>query len=366
MTRAWRAGVLIAFFAALLGAPSAVLAVPPNRLSAATVSPTSGSPNTILTFAVRYSSATGTASGTVTVTVAGRTLAMSRVSGTSSDGVYVVSATLPAGTWPTTFNAYPAGGHQPQLAGPQIRITAFSTPQPTTSATTAAGKVGDAPASPESMPISNEAAPTSAAQPVPTAGAVAVPTDTTTQAVRASTVSAPDGAVAPSDGPLKPAAATSSAAAAPANDPPGGAGAEPPNTAASPSSASEASVAPGSIGPSIDDDSPWPALALGIFGMAALAITGIAWLLLGRRRREQDDGMVTVGAMRRDGPTAVTTDQLLGRAARRSRLDPSDDPIVAAMGLKPRRGSTPRFQAGQVNRGPGERPVNEPRKRRRS
>lgn len=118
-------------------------------------------------------------------------------------------------------------------------------------------------------------------------------------------------------------------------------------------------------------------LGLAICGAATLGILAIAWILLGRRRR--GDGRQRLagndalrrGAVPRGGTRheterggAPTTKQLLGRSARRSRLDPSDDPIIAAMGLSPLADTMPRYCAGQVNPGQGEQPLTKAKRRR--
>ncbi|HET8571483.1 MAG TPA: hypothetical protein VFN14_06310 [Candidatus Limnocylindria bacterium] len=99
-----------------------------------------------------------------------------------------------------------------------------------------------------------------------------------------------------------------------------------------------------------------------MFGVAALAITGIAWLLVIDRRRHDDEDPLTVraGSFGRRGQRsaggASLADTIAERAVRRSRLDPSDDPIVAAMGLPRLPDKRRRLENGRVSSGPGERP----------
>lgn len=128
------------------------------------------------------------------------------------------------------------------------------------------------------------------------------------------------------------------------------------------SSSAGAVVAPGSTerdrsGPPLPlVDASWSMLALGAFGVAAIAITGISWFGFGRRRGEDDEDQVLDAAGR---PS-------VGRAVRRSRLEPSDDPILAAMNLPAHDDTAPRIRAGQVNIGPGERSIATRRGRPRS
>lgn len=373
MTRAWRAGILIAFFAALLGAPCAVLAAPPNQLSAATVSPTSGSTITMFTFGVRYTSSTE-AAGAVTVSVAGVTLPMPRVSGSATDGTYRVSSLLPAGSWVPTFEAYPLKGPHPTITGPQIHVGALAPSSP--SLLPSPSLVDADPAGPATAaPADDPATPTGVAEPQPTTPASASSPPDEAPGSSGEPAAATQGQVEPTAGPAKAAPGGGGAApAAPVAPAPGTTASGSPDSAASPSSGTRRSPEPGQAAPPlIGSDSAWTALALGVFGVATLGILAIAWMLLGRRRRGGDNRPpLAAGAVPRGGtkersgtPDTPTTEQLLGRAARRSRLDPSDDPIVAAMGLPQRADATPRYAAGQVSRGPGERPMTGVKRRRR-
>lgn len=357
MKRLARTGVLIAFFAALLGAPSTVLAAPPNALSAAAVSPTSGSTSTLFVFSVRYVSSGGNPARGVSVSVAGRTLAMSRVSGTSTNGTFRASATLPAGRWGTTFTAQPAQGPQPSLAGPTLAAAAPATPAPTPYS---APLPKTAPGSPTLVPAENTArspAPETKSQPSSEpaiANAAPEPSDVPQPAgAPYPVVATPSAEKASGSWPSAlPAPAAADATATPAA----------PATVASPQG-SRSSAAPASTGPLLPgSQSPWSLLAIVVFGVAALAITGIAWLLVIDRRRHDDEDPLTVraGSFGRRGQRsaggASLADTIAERAVRRSRLDPSDDPIVAAMGLPRPSDKRRRFDAGQVSSGPGERP----------
>ncbi|HEX5396431.1 MAG TPA: hypothetical protein VFX74_04985 [Candidatus Limnocylindria bacterium] len=368
MTRPWRAGILIAFFAALLGAPSAVLGAPSNQLSSPTVSATSGSTSTLFTFAVRYISSHN-AAGSVTVSVAGETLAMARVAGTATNGRYQASASLPAGTWIPTFEAHPSNGPRPSMSGPQVHVGAPATPRPsllpTLSLPPTPSPLDGPPPSGEVMPAGDAPAPTAVVIPQPSAGdTVGAPLDDAPDPVGATAASTHEHVDATAD-PAKATSRGGGSAAAPVDPASESAASASPELAASPSSGDQRSPAPGlSPAPFTGSDSPWTVLALAVFGVSTLGILAIAWVLLGRRRRAGGEPLPATWRAARD--TAATTEELLGRAARRSRLDPSDDPIIAAMGLRPPTDATPRYSAGQVDQGPGERPLRETKRRRRS
>lgn len=98
-----------------------------NTLSNGTVSPTSGTTATTFTFTVQYEGA----AASVSVSVSGRTVPMTVVSGTSSNGTFAGWSTLPVGSWPVTFVAV-AKGNPEDLDGPTVTVTSTATPRPTT------------------------------------------------------------------------------------------------------------------------------------------------------------------------------------------------------------------------------------------
>src|SRR3990170_9132549 len=119
MTRGF---LIIAILTAVLGLPSAALAAPPNGLAAPTVSPAAGSTATTFIFSVQYVSNGGNPATGVTVSVAGRSVAMRLTAGTSTSGTWTASSMLPAGSWPTAFRAAAAKGPQPNSHGPTVSV----------------------------------------------------------------------------------------------------------------------------------------------------------------------------------------------------------------------------------------------------
>lgn len=141
-SRAWlRLALLIAALAlsAVLATPGAVRAAPPS-LSNGTATPVSGTTATTFVFAVTYTGSKPASS--VVVLVANRTVSLSLVSGTATDGRYSGSALLPAGSWPAVFQASATIGADPKpLAGPTVLVTPSlppPTPRPTPPGTPAA------------------------------------------------------------------------------------------------------------------------------------------------------------------------------------------------------------------------------------
>ncbi len=353
MTSLSRAGLLVAIVAALLGAPSAVLAAPPNALSNASVQPGGGSTATTFTFRVHYSSRAGNPAGTVTVSVGARTLRMNLLSGSTTDGTYQLSATLTEGSWTPVFRASPARGPQPSLNGPLIRVAALSTPVLTPQPTPRPEpNPSAAPTISVVEPPDRSPAPTNDAAPGRFAGG-----GTSTPPAEPQPPKHPGSSEMPGDAPAPRGGKSSSdePVAAPSDRQRGG-------------NASRPSPGAAPIG-GIKD--PWggsglPSISLlmVVFGVAAAALLTFFWFLLGRRRRNPQDEAAAAAAAATHGAEAVSQ-RIAERAARRQRLDPSDDPIVAALGLPKRGDRGKRPAAGQVHAGPGERPIATRRSRRR-
>ncbi len=104
-------------------------------------------------------------------------------------------------------------------------------------------------------------------------------------------------------------------------------------------------------------------LLVGLSGVAAVALIGVAVMLAGRRRDHDDEAAVPAAASfaaraTTSSPDATPDAVLERRMLRQSRVRMTDDPIVAALGIgnddDDRRRA--RRKAGQVGRGPGERP----------
>jgi hypothetical protein len=126
----------------------------------------------------------------------------------------------------------------------------------------------------------------------------------------------------------------------------------------------------GSASPGSDEDSAASSdglltmvLFAGLSGVAAVALIGTALMLAGRRRARDDEPEVPVGATAGANtealPAGAAAGDILGRRMlRQARVRMTDDPIVAALGIgnedDDRRRA--RRKAGQVGRGPGERP----------
>jgi hypothetical protein len=144
------------------------LLVPPdaravNTLSNGVVSPSSGSTLTTFVFTVDYFSNNGQEATSVRALVGDEVVALSLVDGDANDGTFSGSSTLPAGSWPVTFEAF-SQGQDPTLAGPTV-VVIGPTPQPT----------------PTSAPTPTPTArprPTPRVSPRPTPAATAAPTAT--------------------------------------------------------------------------------------------------------------------------------------------------------------------------------------------
>lgn len=341
-----RTALLFAILTALIAAPSAVLAVPPNALLGAAATPAAGTTATPFTLSVQYLSSAGTPAGSVSASVAGRTLTLSLVAGSPTSGTWAVSSRLPAGSWMTTFSASPAKGPKPVLTGPTITVAEVIVASPTAPVPTAKVSTG---AGPSSQVDGGGAAPNSTS-PAP---APAAPV--------ASTEAAPSGPALP--------AAGSSAATDPGAPGAGPGGAPPAAGLATPGGAASqpaTPLTPGTPDPAMADASPaalpflpatplgdgteavWAIMIGGLVAVAAVALIGGAWLFAGRRRRPATPG--DSAPLASAEAADETTDELLGRRSRsRARMKPSEDPVLAAMGLdEPARG---RSRASQVDRG---------------
>jgi len=104
-------------------------------------------------------------------------------------------------------------------------------------------------------------------------------------------------------------------------------------------------------------------LLVGLSGVAAVALIGVAVMLAGRRRDHDDEAAKPAAASfasraTKSSPDAMPDAVMERRMLRQSRFRMTDDPIVAALGIgnddDDRRRA--RRKAGQVSRGPGERP----------
>lgn len=355
--------LLLAILAALLGAPSAALAAPPNAVTAPLVTPPAGTTATTFGFSVQYVSAAGNQATGVTATVAGRTLVLQLTAGTATAGTWTGSATLPAGSWPVMFRAAAAKGPEATVAGPTVSVL----PPPTPAVTIAPHAHASTPSPAREATIVGEAGRTATptampADPVATPG----PVDSGQPDARPGAVT-----VQP---PAQPAPVASTAAPAPEAEPAASALPGPAGTGASPAAGSTTATTPGpaSLGPvgrSPASEGPlgdstattWALMVVGLVGVAVVALVGTAWLLIGSRRRRRN---AAVGVPAGPAPSAAreTTDQLLRRRSRqRARVRGPDDPVLASLGLHEPVDERPR--ASQVNRGPGMRDASRRRTR---
>ncbi len=153
----------------------------PSGLTAPSVSPTSGTTATTITFAVTYHSSKDAAPEYVQVVVGSKTYQMERTAGTETwkNGVrYTTAIRLPAGTWAVRFEAK-SGNFNSSVAGDTVTITPAPTPKPTPAPTpkpTPAPTAKPTPA-PTSRPESPAptSAPVATASPSPTAPAATAP-----------------------------------------------------------------------------------------------------------------------------------------------------------------------------------------------
>ncbi len=334
-------GILVlAILAALLGAPSSVFAAR-NSLSAPSVTPATGTTATTYTFRISYD---GFPAIGVRVAVAGRSIGLSLVSGSTSHGAWSASARLPAGTWSTSFGAEVERGNAPILAGPQIIVRAVATATPTaatpsvgTTTPPSAPDPGTKPggADPGDIPAP---APTFKAEPVEASPAPTEPVGAPAEAsARPSEGDAPVVLGTPGAGPV----ATSAAGSESGPSTGAGHGTSSPNQGLvqdAPDPSRNAMPAAPTAPPEPDDhDARLPsrpdepislALAAGLCGIAAVALIGVALLLLGRRRAEHDDDPIVTAT-----DAGEASARLKRRALRRARLQIEDDPIVAALGI---------------------------------
>lgn len=312
--------LVLALGAALVGAPSPVSAAS-NALRSPQVSPTSGTTDTTFTFSVRYEGRFP--AGTITAIAGPATISLTLAAGTPTDGTWRGSGRLPAGTWPVAFAAVADQGNPASAEGPIVTVLPDS----------------PAVAAPSAWP--------------PASGAGGTGTTATPSGAGGATATSPPAVVAPVQ-PTAPPAQTPVAAPGetPVSAPRDQRPAPPPPVGGTPSNPATPGGAPGA--PSGEDaelgaaraGSPTPtplaaspaggaggdagglALVLGLAGLALVAVSGSAILLVAGRRRRS--------AATSEGPAvepASAARVVERRAVRRARMRLDEDPIVAAMGL---------------------------------
>ncbi len=156
-----RPAVAALFLGSLLLASAAghAAAAPPNSLSNGSVSPGSGWTTTTFVFSVTYTSTTGSAA-TVVAVAGNKTVPLALVAGTSANGTFRGSASLPAGTWPVTFQATSTKGNKSTLLGPTVVVL---TPTPAPTPTPRPTPVATPQPTPRPTPVATPGSPSSSA-----------------------------------------------------------------------------------------------------------------------------------------------------------------------------------------------------------
>ena len=368
----------LATIAALTGAPPIASGVG-NSLASPSASPTSGTVTTIFTLHVSYDD--NWPATAVTVSVAGRTLSLTRIDGTAERGTWSVATVLPAGTWTPRFSALVAGGNAPTIVGPTVTVAGppvAATPAPAVTNTLPSGGdeteaeapsgSGDPPGTivpdPAPAPAPEDAEPSASPGAEP---AGSIPATPGTGASRSGSGSGPGSG--PGNGPGTSAGGASRTTSSPSPGvPEGGTGGEAP---AAPSNGPDAmpSAAPGAMPAAerasadepeaavVDDAMLDIVLLVGLSGVATVAIMGTTLLLFARHRSDEEEVPATAAEI-------GDTDALLERrTVRRAKTRLADDPIVTAMGVddqvaaRRRRSASGQVGSGQVGSGQGERPV---------
>jgi hypothetical protein len=311
-----RPAALLAILAALMMAPSAALGAAPNELQAADVSPTSGTTSTVFVLSVAYRSHAGNPAQAVTASVAGLDVPLSLVGGTAIDGTWRGATRLPAGSWTVAFLAQVAKGPQPTARYGIVSVAGGSSTPPSSGLPSGSvdGGTGGA----------------ASAQPAPQVTETPMPS-TRPAASGQTTSQAPKSSAAPAAGPQDGSVTE------------GGRHPRPQSRRTPASSASGfpavAARLPGS-GPSKGQprslsDEPqlvWLVLALGLSGVAAVALLGTGWVLIGARSQREEELVPAQAAEPDLASRAIPAVER--RALRRARLRSSNDPILASMGLE--------------------------------
>ena len=331
-----RAALVLAFLAALLGAPSPLLAAPPNQLTDPSATPATGTTLTRFGLSVRYTSSHGNPATGVVAEIGVVTVDLALASGSHVDGVWSGSTLLAAGTWPVTFRASAGKGPQPSVAGPILRVSVVELPSPSDPIVRPAPSEPAASPTPATVPGASQA----------TADPTAVPKPAKSGKPSAATSGEPapagggTGDGGPSGGGSGGGTGASSAAPEPA--PHGSAGLAVSGGAASNDGASRASGSPraGEDPGLLEGDPDHPGatnllLLLGVIvSVATVALLGTGWMLASRGRDDEPEPS-PAGASGRSarmrGPGGADIEER--RARRRAQRLLGHDPVLAAMGL---------------------------------
>ena len=116
-----------------LGMAASASAAPGDaKLTGPTVTPVTGTTSTVFLFSVHFVGSASDQAVSVSVSVAGSSLALVLGGGTLQNGTWTGSRTLPAGSWPATFNSVSTRGTNPSVLGPTVVVAAPTpTPAPT-------------------------------------------------------------------------------------------------------------------------------------------------------------------------------------------------------------------------------------------
>jgi hypothetical protein len=242
---------------------------------------------------------------------------MANTSGTALDGTWTAVTQLPAGSWTVTYTAVVAKGPVPTVRSGTISVagTEPTSSSPGSSPSNVASGSGGGTQSSAPNPV--ESAGASSREPSPSRGAQpSAPTSNTSPG--AEPVSSAGAVANPSadNGGVEPLATPDGAAG------PAGRGAVP--------SGGGGGATAGSDDPSSPDLLNM-VLLLGIVGVAAVALVGVGWIAITGRRNDPEASLADAGIGADPAIRAIPTVEQ--RAIRRARLNQSNDPILAALGL---------------------------------
>jgi hypothetical protein len=318
----WRRPLLVlGVLTALLTAPSFASAAPPNQLLDGSVAPPAGTPSTPFVISVRYRSSSGTPATAVTATVAGRSIPLALSSGSAADGVWSAVTVLPAGSWMVRFSAKAGKGPQPSASAGPVAVDAPATPshEPSPDGTQpdGPGEPYESPATPAPRPASSSV---QSSRPAPVERSAAPAPSNAAPTQSSSTSRATPTGPSRRNGDPRPSVGGTAATTTPAI-------------------ADPVASAPGTTdgtAPATDGGLVGLILLMGLVGVAAVAILGAAWIALASRR----DTMASDMAASASDQAIAAIPTIDARAVRRARLRPSDDPILAALGLPDDRADT--------------------------
>ena len=268
----------------------ASVAAGPTRLNQGTVSPTTGTTTTVFAYSVHYVGNTTLGETAISVTAEAsdgsttRTTSLSRISGSTLDGIWTGSTTLPAGSWTVTFHAVGSLGTTPSSTAVSV-VVAGPTPTPV----------------PTPVPPPPTPRPTARPTPRPTA-------------VPATATPLPGASVPPAPTPF------GTTITNPSNSP-GDSGTVSSSGAASPSPSASAA---GSVSP--PGRRPFNVPVEGVVAIGLLGAVTVA-AALGERRRRQAVAAFRAGLATSDEPWAAAADDDGGVAG----SDQVDDETVATI-----------------------------------